>query len=149
MTDAVRSPETATALPPQADAVVTLATDAMGEHLARVGAALDLVLGRPPTDAVGRREAWTRSLRTPMPSDGAGADAVVAEIVDVLVPNGTRLTDPGFWGWITVGALHRARGSGRGGLRRRAAAPDDHRVQPRRGAVARLARGAVRPLART
>jgi aromatic-L-amino-acid/L-tryptophan decarboxylase len=75
----------------------------MGDQLARVGAALDKLLATPPGDAVSRRAEWTSALSGPLPETGVGADAVVAELVDVVVPNGTRLAEPGFWGWITTG----------------------------------------------
>ncbi len=75
----------------------------MGDQLARVGAALDQLMSTPPGDAVSRRAQWSSALSGRLPHAGAGADAVVAELVDVVVPNGTRLVEPGFWGWITVG----------------------------------------------
>ncbi len=74
----------------------------VGEHLGRIGAALDAILTTSPGDAVNRRTEWTAALTRPLPATGSGADSVVAELVDVLVPNGTRLTEPGFWSWITT-----------------------------------------------
>jgi aromatic-L-amino-acid decarboxylase len=71
--------------------------------VASVAAALDALLAAPPGDAVTRRAEWVAALAGPLPADGIGADAVVAQLVDVLVPNGTRLAEPGFWGWITAG----------------------------------------------
>jgi aromatic-L-amino-acid/L-tryptophan decarboxylase len=72
-------------------------------QLARVGAALDRLLAAPPDDPVTRRAAWTGALSGPLPEHGSGADAVLAELTDLVVPNGTRLAEPGFWGWITTG----------------------------------------------
>ena len=79
-------------------------TDDYAHHLARLGAAFDALVAQSPGDAVSRRAAWTDQLRGPLPERGAGAEAVVAQIADVLVPNGVRLIEPGFWGWITAGA---------------------------------------------
>ena len=72
-------------------------------HLARVGAALDRFLAAPDDDPVPRRDAWTNALLLPLPAHGVGAEAVVDEIVDTLIPNGARLASPGFSGWITTG----------------------------------------------
>ena len=87
---------------PRASAPAPPRTDAVGPALTQVGEALDRVLARPGRDAVDRRAEWTALLASPLPVAGIGADAVLAELVDVVAPNGTRLTDPGFWGWITV-----------------------------------------------
>jgi aromatic-L-amino-acid decarboxylase len=79
-------------------------TDGYAPHLARVGAAFDALLAASPGDAVARRAQWTAELSGPLPQHGAGADVVVAQIADVVVPNGVPLVEPGFWGWITSGA---------------------------------------------
>ena len=75
----------------------------MSEQLALVGKALDRLMATPPGDAATRRAAWTSALSGPLPEHGVGADATLAELADVVVPNGTRLVEPGFWGWITTG----------------------------------------------
>lgn len=75
----------------------------LGRQLARVGDALDRLLATPGVDAASTRAAWTATLDAPLPRRGIGADAVVAELTDVVVPNGTRLAEPGFWSWITAG----------------------------------------------
>jgi aromatic-L-amino-acid/L-tryptophan decarboxylase len=75
----------------------------VGLHLGRIGAELDRFLEFRTGDAVTRRETWTRSLRQPLPERGVGAQAVIDEIAGTLIPNGTRLADPGFWSWITTG----------------------------------------------
>ncbi len=79
-------------------------TDEYAVHLARAGAAFDLLVAESPGDPVARRAEWTAALDVPLPMHGAGADVVVDQLVDVLVPNGVRLVEPGFWGWITSGA---------------------------------------------
>lgn len=70
---------------------------------ARVGAALDRFLTEDRPDPVTRRADWTAALEQPLPAYGVGADETLAELLDVVVPNGTRVSDPGFWGWIVTG----------------------------------------------
>jgi len=78
-------------------------TDRVAESLAGVAAALDGYLaGRGPDPVVARAE-WTAALHRPLPEQGVGADAVLEELVDVLVAHPQRTSDPGFWGWIVTG----------------------------------------------
>lgn len=53
-------------------------------------------------DAAHRRAEWVKTLDQPLPEEGAGLDAVLRMISDVLVPNGLRNGAPGFSGWITT-----------------------------------------------
>ncbi len=76
-------------------------TGDLAVQLARVGTALDTLLEGGHGDAVDRRHEWTAALAGSLPAEGIGADAVVAELTGVVIPNGTRLIEPGFWGWIT------------------------------------------------
>ncbi len=78
-------------------------TGDLGTTYARVGAALDLFLTEDRPDPVTRRAEWTGALEQPLPERGVGSDATVTELLDVVVPNGTRVSDPGFWGWIVTG----------------------------------------------
>jgi aromatic-L-amino-acid decarboxylase len=75
----------------------------LGVHLARIGAELDRFLEFRDGDAVARRQEWTESLQCPLPDQGVGAQAVVDEIAETLIPNGARMADPGFSSWITTG----------------------------------------------
>ena len=79
--------------------------DGVADALTRVGQAVDVVLGRTPgtRDALDERATWTAGLAAPLPQHGIGADATLDELATLVVPHGTRLADPGFWGWITVG----------------------------------------------
>jgi len=70
--------------------------------LANVGVALDAFLDER-VDAVTRRGQWTDALTGPLPAHGVGAEATLDELTQVVIPNGTRLAEPGFWGWITAG----------------------------------------------
>jgi aromatic-L-amino-acid decarboxylase len=75
----------------------------LAAQLGRVGAALDAVLTRGRADPVERRAEWTAALDLPLPADGIGAKATIDELIDVVVPNGARMSERGFWGWITAG----------------------------------------------
>lgn len=68
--------------------------------LARIATDLDHLVEDGATDAVARRAAWTAALDQPMPEEGVGAEAVLDEIASTLIPNGSRLCDPRFWGWV-------------------------------------------------
>ncbi|MGE0820325.1 MAG: aspartate aminotransferase family protein [Candidatus Nanopelagicales bacterium] len=70
---------------------------------ARVGAALDRFLTEDRPDPATRRAEWVAALERPLPDEGIGADATLDELLEVVVPNGSRVSDPGFWGWIVTG----------------------------------------------
>ncbi len=48
------------------------------------------------------RTGWKRALQEELPRRGAGPDAVLALLRDVLIPNGLRTGAPGFCGWVTT-----------------------------------------------
>lgn len=45
---------------------------------------------------------WESVLDESLPSEGAGADTVLALLRDVIIPNGLRNGAPGFCGWVTT-----------------------------------------------
>jgi aromatic-L-amino-acid decarboxylase len=53
-------------------------------------------------DPAARRSAWYPLLDRPLPHSGAGREAVLADIRDVLIANGLRIGHPGFSGWVTT-----------------------------------------------
>ena len=75
----------------------------VGLHLARIGAELDRFLEFRDGDAVRRRDAWSSALERPLPEQGIGAQAVVDELAETVIPNGARMAAPGFSSWITTG----------------------------------------------
>ena len=75
----------------------------VGRHLARIGLELDRFLEARAGDPVARREAWTAALRRNLPEQGVGAQAVIDEIAETLIPNGARLAEGGFSAWVTTG----------------------------------------------
>ena len=74
----------------------------LGEYLARIGVELDDFLRAEHGDAVRRRDEWAAALDGPLPDEGIGADAVVEELARHVIPNGMRLAEPGWWGFVTV-----------------------------------------------
>ena len=78
-------------------------TGNLGAYVSRVGTALDEFLETTHADPVTRRADWSATLDGPLPAKGIGGEAVIDELVDVVIPNGTRLSEPRFWGWITAG----------------------------------------------
>jgi aromatic-L-amino-acid/L-tryptophan decarboxylase len=77
-------------------------TGNLGTHLARVGTELDRFLRAEHGDAVDRQAEWSAALSGPLPDEGIGADEVVEQLARDVIPNGMRLAEPGFWGFITV-----------------------------------------------
>ncbi len=78
-------------------------TGDLGRHLAAAGAALDDFLTREGVDPMSSQDQWIPALGGDLPEHGIGAQATVDEIVQVLLPSGGRMSEPGFWGWITAG----------------------------------------------
>jgi aromatic-L-amino-acid decarboxylase len=75
---------------------------AVSTYLARIGAELDRFLRTEHGDAVGRRLEWSAALSGPLPAEGVAADTVLEQLQRDVIPNGMRLADPGWWGFITV-----------------------------------------------
>ena len=55
-----------------------------------------------PDPAARNRDAWSTHLGGPLPEQGAGLDAVLADLREWVVPNGLRNGHPGFSGWVTT-----------------------------------------------
>lgn len=72
-------------------------------HLANAGVALDASLEHDPGDAMQRFDDWDRVLSGALPEHSSGIGATVDSLLSDVLPNGTRLPYPGFWGWITSG----------------------------------------------
>lgn len=54
-------------------------------------------------DAAGRRPGWLARLDVPLPEDGGGIEAVVADLAEAVIPNGARVGEPGWSAFITTG----------------------------------------------
>lgn len=77
-------------------------TGHLGEYLGGVVTALDTFLEGGHGDAMLRYDVWSKELDGPLPRQGIGPAAVLAELGRTVIPNGTRIGEPGFWGWITA-----------------------------------------------
>ena len=78
-------------------------TSRFGEYLGRVGKALDARVSDTTPDALTMHHAWADLENSELPEEGVGADPVVEQLVEQLIPNGARMTDPAFWMFITAG----------------------------------------------
>ena len=54
-------------------------------------------------DAARRRHGWLARLDVPLPDVGGGIGAVAADLADIVIPNGARVSEPGWSGFITTG----------------------------------------------
>ena len=79
-------------------------TGRMQALLARLGAGLDEFVRFEHPDALHAGARWREALAAPLPLAGVGADAVLAELLDQVVPNGSSVPRPGFSSFITTGA---------------------------------------------
>lgn len=78
-------------------------TGHLAEHLGRIGGALDGFLTTMRPDPVTTIADWGDALEGPLPRTGVGAEGVMDELIRLLIPNGSRFSDAGFWGFITAG----------------------------------------------
>jgi aromatic-L-amino-acid decarboxylase len=78
------------------------AADDRHAYLERVAVALDDFLHGEHVDPLTRRDQWMGVLEGPLPDEGIGGTGVIDELVRDVVPNGARINEPGFWGWITT-----------------------------------------------
>ena len=76
--------------------------DSRNVFLESVGDALQDFLHGDHVDPMTRRDQWLSALERPLPDEGVGGSAVIDELVRNVVPNGARINEPGFWGWITT-----------------------------------------------
>lgn len=76
--------------------------DSLAQQLGRIGAELDQFLRGEHGDAVARYGDWTTGLAGPLPQQGIGTEAVIEQLARDVIPNGMRLAEPGWWGFITV-----------------------------------------------
>jgi aromatic-L-amino-acid decarboxylase len=77
-------------------------TGKLEAYLARIGADLDRFLRAEHGDAMQRHADWSTALSGPLPDEGIGPEGVIEELERDVIPNGMRLAEPGFWGFVTV-----------------------------------------------
>lgn len=78
------------------------ADDNRNAYLESVGDALQDFLYGGHDDPMSRRDQWIGALERPLPDEGIGGNGAIDELVRNVVPNGARINEPGFWGWITT-----------------------------------------------
>jgi aromatic-L-amino-acid/L-tryptophan decarboxylase len=89
---------TASTIPPPTPSLMDLST----AILAILPSIEQFTRFEAPDAVVQRRAEWTTRLDEPLPQTGAGADAVLAMLRDVVIPNGLRVGYPGFAGWMSI-----------------------------------------------
>jgi aromatic-L-amino-acid decarboxylase len=82
---------------------ISPAVDGFGDYFARVGRAVDEWLASGPPDALATGVPWRDLLAGPVPEEGVGAQQALDEYLRLLLPHGSRLSTPTFWGWIATG----------------------------------------------
>ena len=77
--------------------------DGLSAVVDRLAPALEnfMLFDQPEQTAV-RRAVWSAHLDEALPQTGAGADAVLTALRDVVIPNGLRIGAPGFSGWVAT-----------------------------------------------
>lgn len=78
-------------------------TGQFARYLGDAARALDAHLEHDPGDAMQRFDSWDTELKGTLPDVGSGTDGAIERLLEVLLPNGPRMSHPGFWGWITTG----------------------------------------------
>ncbi len=71
--------------------------------LSRIGAGLDKFQRFEHRDAQHPGQRWREQLDQPLPQRGVGIDAVAADLLEQIIPNGSATARPGFSGFITTG----------------------------------------------
>ncbi|MEP7281452.1 MAG: pyridoxal-dependent decarboxylase [Rubrivivax sp.] len=78
-------------------------TGRMQVLLSQIGAGLDEFQRFAHPDAMHPDRHWRQRLDQPLPQRGVGIDAVVADLLEQVIPNGSATARPGFSGFITTG----------------------------------------------
>ena len=77
-------------------------TKALTASIAEILPALERFLTFEGHDGAAKRAAWRRALDRPLPEEGAGREAALAALRDLVIPYGLRIGAPGFTGWVTT-----------------------------------------------
>lgn len=79
-------------------------TGKLASLLGSLGGHLDNFLSFEHDDAMKNESDWKRRLNTSLPQKGIGAESVISEIGEVLLPHGSAIVKPGCTSFITTGA---------------------------------------------
>ncbi len=90
------------ARPRPADAPDVARTDRLDGALASLLPALEQFNRFEGPDRAPLRSEWLPLLDEPLPDTGAGAEAVLTLLRDVVIPRGLRVGHPGFTAWVTT-----------------------------------------------
>ena len=77
-------------------------TDRLDEALASLLPALEQFNRFEGPDRSALRSGWAPFLDEPLPQEGAGAEAVLELLRDIVIPRGLRVGHPGFTSWVTT-----------------------------------------------
>jgi aromatic-L-amino-acid decarboxylase len=77
-------------------------TDALAESVQALLPALEAFNRFEGPDPAAPRSAWLPLIDEPLPEEGAGAEAVLELLRDVVIARGLRIGHPGFSGWVTT-----------------------------------------------
>ena len=77
--------------------------DSFPRYLKQLGTELERFLCFEHGDAMDEPERWQKALRGPLPEQGVGIGPVMDEIKRYLIPNGSKISHPGFSSFITTG----------------------------------------------
>lgn len=77
-------------------------THDLGGAIRAVLPSLERFLRFEGQDPARARSRWRAALDGPLPAEGVGRDATLAELADLVVANGLRTGHPGFTGWVTT-----------------------------------------------
>jgi aromatic-L-amino-acid decarboxylase len=85
-----------------AGAAEAASTDFLFESLAELRPSLERFLRFEGPDGAAKRSLWRAALDEPLPEAGAGREAVLRTLGEIVIPNGLRIGAPGFSGWVTT-----------------------------------------------
>ncbi len=79
-------------------------TGKLTDLLSALGTHLDKYLSFEHDDSMKNSGDWQQQLNSELPEKGVGAQQVIAQIGEVVLPNGSAIPKPGFTSFITTGA---------------------------------------------
>ncbi len=79
-------------------------TGKLEKLLSQIGAGLDQFIKFEHPDALHVGNNWREQLDIDLPEQGIGIDQLSQELLEIVIPNGSPVTNPGFSSFITTGA---------------------------------------------
>lgn len=75
----------------------------LAELLGQISPSLDARMSGPVIDPLENVDTWRYLSSEPIPAQPSPIDDMVRELATVIVPNGSRVSDPGFWAYVANG----------------------------------------------